>query len=164
MNRPESANLSIRRLAEQLDDLLVGCGVLLGRAAEPQRLHQLAVGHHQTIGEPELGVDQLTAERHVAQLVRKHRRQAGFVGQHVDEATAEDDRVADGERLERRGQQNPRVQRLLDVQLVGDDEVVEPRTQRRLVEAWAELHLVELQADWERLQAGRPRCQSLRYD
>ena len=31
-----------------------------------------------------------------------------------------------------------------------------PRTQRRLVEAWAELHLAELQADWERLQAGRP--------
>ena len=31
-----------------------------------------------------------------------------------------------------------------------------PRTQRRLVEAWAELHLVELQADWARLQAGRP--------
>lgn len=31
-----------------------------------------------------------------------------------------------------------------------------PRTQRRLVEAWAELHLVELRTDWERLQAGRP--------
>lgn len=31
-----------------------------------------------------------------------------------------------------------------------------PRTQRRLVEAWAELHPPELQADWERLQAGRP--------
>jgi hypothetical protein len=31
-----------------------------------------------------------------------------------------------------------------------------PRTQRRLVEAWAELHREELGADWERLQAGRP--------
>lgn len=31
-----------------------------------------------------------------------------------------------------------------------------PRTQRRLVEAWAELHREELRADWERLQAGRP--------
>lgn len=31
-----------------------------------------------------------------------------------------------------------------------------PRVQRRLVEAWAELHRAELQADWERLQAGRP--------
>jgi hypothetical protein len=31
-----------------------------------------------------------------------------------------------------------------------------PRSQRRLVEAWAELHQAELKADWERLQAGRP--------
>lgn len=29
-----------------------------------------------------------------------------------------------------------------------------PRRQRRLVEAWAELHEDELMADWERLQAG----------
>jgi hypothetical protein len=31
-----------------------------------------------------------------------------------------------------------------------------PRRQRRLVEAWAELHQEELLANWERLQAGRP--------
>ena len=31
-----------------------------------------------------------------------------------------------------------------------------PRVQRRLVEAWAELHRAELETDWERLQAGRP--------
>jgi hypothetical protein len=30
-----------------------------------------------------------------------------------------------------------------------------PRKQRRLVEAWAELHQTELQADWDRLQAGQ---------
>ena len=30
-----------------------------------------------------------------------------------------------------------------------------PRRQRRLVEAWAELHQEELQADWARLQAGQ---------
>jgi len=30
-----------------------------------------------------------------------------------------------------------------------------PRRQRRLVEAWAELHVAELLADWERLQAGQ---------
>lgn len=31
-----------------------------------------------------------------------------------------------------------------------------PRRQRRLVEAWAELHQDELLADWQRLQAGKP--------
>jgi hypothetical protein len=31
-----------------------------------------------------------------------------------------------------------------------------PRRQRRLVEAWAELHQAELLEDWRRLQQGRP--------
>jgi len=30
-----------------------------------------------------------------------------------------------------------------------------PRKQRRLVEAWAELHQEELMEDWQRLEAGR---------
>ena len=30
-----------------------------------------------------------------------------------------------------------------------------PRRQRRLVEAWAELHQAELRGDWQRLQEGR---------
>jgi Domain of unknown function (DUF4160) len=31
-----------------------------------------------------------------------------------------------------------------------------PKLQRRLVEAWAELHQQELLIDWERLKGGRP--------
>jgi hypothetical protein len=31
-----------------------------------------------------------------------------------------------------------------------------PQRQRRLVEAWAEIHQAELLAAWDRLQAGRP--------
>ena len=31
-----------------------------------------------------------------------------------------------------------------------------PRRQRRLVEAWAEVHQAELLSDWEQLQAGEP--------
>ena len=30
-----------------------------------------------------------------------------------------------------------------------------PQRQQRLVEAWAELHMAELQADWELLEQGR---------
>ena len=29
-----------------------------------------------------------------------------------------------------------------------------PKRQQRMVEAWAELHQLELQQDWERLQSG----------
>ena len=48
-----------------------------------------------------------------------------------------------------------------DVAVVGLDPVELiagslPRRQRRLVEAWAELHQEELLADWLRLQAGQP--------
>jgi hypothetical protein len=39
------------------------------------------------------------------------------------------------------------------VELIGGDL---PARQRRLVEAWAEIHQRELLDDWERLQAGRP--------
>ena len=39
------------------------------------------------------------------------------------------------------------------VELIGGDL---PRRQRRLVEAWAEIHQNELLADWDRLQTGRP--------
>jgi Domain of unknown function (DUF4160) len=31
-----------------------------------------------------------------------------------------------------------------------------PLSQRRLVEAWAEIHRAELQTDWDLLQSGRP--------
>jgi len=47
-----------------------------------------------------------------------------------------------------------------DVAVIGLDpiEIIAgtlPRRQRRLVEAWAELHQVELIADWQRLQSGQ---------
>jgi len=47
-----------------------------------------------------------------------------------------------------------------DVAVYGVDpiEIIEgslPRRQQRLVEAWAELHQVELIDDWQRLQAGQ---------
>ncbi len=38
-----------------------------------------------------------------------------------------------------------------------------PRRQRRLVEAWAELHQEELIADWERFRGARPRFRSPRW-
>lgn len=48
-----------------------------------------------------------------------------------------------------------------DVGVFGIDPVeliagVLPRSQRRLVEAWAELHQADLMESWDRLQAGQP--------
>lgn len=39
-----------------------------------------------------------------------------------------------------------------------------PRAQRRLVEAWAELHQDELKADWQRLQGADRHCRLPRYN
>ena len=50
-------------------------------------------------------------------------------------------------------QENVGVFSIEPVELIGGS--LPPR-QRRFVEAWAELHQAELQADWERLQEGRP--------
>lgn len=35
-------------------------------------------------------------------------------------------------------------------------DVLLPKAQLRLVEAWAEIHRAELQADWDLLQSGQP--------
>jgi hypothetical protein len=48
-----------------------------------------------------------------------------------------------------------------DVAVVGLDPIAVvagalPRRQRRLVEAWAELHQTELRENWDRLQSGEP--------
>ncbi len=61
------------------------------------------------------------------QFLRQHRGQAGFVRQHVEQAAAQDDGVADGEGFERAGQQNAAVNFRLDVEVVGDFQVVDDR-------------------------------------
>ena len=55
------------------------------------------------------------------------RRQAGFVGQHVNQAAAHDDGVADGKRFERRGHQHAAADFGFDVQIVGDFQIVDHR-------------------------------------
>ena len=64
------------------------------------------------------------AERNVSQLVRKHHCQGGFVRQYVEQSAAENDGVSYGERLERSGEQNSASNLGLNVQVVGDFEVI----------------------------------------
>ena len=48
-----------------------------------------------------------------------------FVGQHVNHAAAHHDGVANGERLQRRGQQHAAVHFGLNIEIVGDHHVVD---------------------------------------
>ena len=82
-------------------------------------------------------------QRDVRQFARERQRQARFVRQHVDQAAADDDGVADREGLKGRGQQHAAMR--LDVQLRRHDQVVDHgienfihRTRRRQKSAFFE--------------------------
>ena len=122
----------VRRLLEQLDDLRVRRRFLLRRARHLQRSQHVVVADHQAIGVRELRVDQLMPEDDVAQLVREHHRERRLVGEHVDETAAQHDRVADGERLERGREQDACVHLRLELDVVGDEEVVDDRLENLL--------------------------------
>ena len=70
------------------------------------------------------------SQRDVTQFVRHHHRQRGFVGQHIKQAAAHHDGVADGERFQRRGQQDARADFGVSMfEIVGDDQIVDDRLQ-----------------------------------
>ena len=127
------------RLLQHLDHLGVRRRFLARLVVELQRAQQLTVGYHQAIGERKLRVDHRMPEDHVGELVRKHCRQARFVRQHVDQPAADHDRVAEGERLERRRQQDAAPHRRLDGDPVCHLEVVHDRLEHFVdVAGWRE--------------------------
>ncbi len=65
----------------------------------------------------------------MAEFVRQHGRQAGLIGQHVNQSAAQDDGVAKGEGFQRRGRHDAAMHFRIDVQVVGDFEVVDHRLQ-----------------------------------
>ena len=93
------------------------------RAREAEVAERVLLVEQQAIEEGVLSVNAV-AENDVRQFVRDHGGQAGFIGQHVDQAAAEHDGVADGERFQSRSQQHAAADFGLDVQVVGDLEVV----------------------------------------
>ena len=70
---------------------------------------------------------QVMSQDNVRQLMRQHCRQAGFVGQHIDHAPADHNRVAHAERFQRRRKQNTRADRPRQLDIVGDLQVVDDR-------------------------------------
>ena len=61
----------------------------------------------------------------VREFLREHRGQAGFVGEHVEKAAAQHDGVADGEHFESSRGQHTAVDFRLNVEIVGDFDVVD---------------------------------------
>ena len=69
------------------------------------------------------------AEHDVAELVRQDRCQAGFIGKHVDQSAAEDDRMTNREGFESRSHQHAAANFGIDVNVVGHFKVVDDRFQ-----------------------------------
>src|SRR3989304_2435090 len=60
-----------------------------------------------------------------AELVGNHHGQAGFVGENVDQAAAENDGAAEGEGFQGGGEHDAAANPALDVEVIGDFEVVD---------------------------------------
>ena len=88
----------VRRILQKIDRFLLACLLLFGRARETKVTEGLLVVEHQPIKERILRIHAMS-ERDVTELVCQDCRQAGFIGKDVDQAAAENDGVADSERL-----------------------------------------------------------------
>ena len=95
---------------------------VLGRALEVEALQNFGIAQHGLVVERELRLGAMP-QRDVGEFVRQHQRQAGFVGQNVDEPAADHDGVADRKRLQGRRQQHAAVR--LDIQVRRHDQVVD---------------------------------------
>src|SRR5581483_7150313 len=84
----------------------------------------LVIGEKHAVVECQLGVD-LMIEYDMPQFVREYHGQGGLVGQDVQHASADHNGVADGEGLERRGQQNAAAYFRFDVEIVDYFEIVD---------------------------------------
>src|ERR1700690_2887529 len=67
------------------------------------------------------GLDQ----ENVGEFLRQHGGEAGFVGQHVNQAAAEHDGMADGEHFERAGEHDAATNFGLHVEIVANFQVVD---------------------------------------
>ena len=127
------------RVLQKLDHLRVGGGFFVCVMVEADRAEQLAVGDHEPVGERKLRVDQLVSQHHVTELVREHHRQTRLVREDINQTAAEYNRVSDGERLQRRGQQHAAVNGCVENQAIGDRQIVHHRLEHFVdLAGWSE--------------------------
>ncbi len=93
----------VGRILEQLERFVAGHLHLFGTVLEGEVAQRFDGGDVGRVVEAPLIGGRLRDDD-VRQFLREHRGEAGFVGQHVEQAAAEHDGVADGERFESAGE------------------------------------------------------------
>ncbi len=121
--RRVSKLILVRRVVQQLDGFCVGGRFLCGCAPEPKMPESILIIDQQLIEEGKVGVHAMP-KNDVSQLMRDNCRQARFVWQNIYQAAAQHDGVAQRKRLQGRGHQYPAANIRLNVQIVGDLQVV----------------------------------------
>ena len=133
-----------------------------GIATEVHALEGFLIGEKEPVVESKPGVNAV-AERDVAEFVGQSHGQGAFIGKDVQQAAADHDGVADGERFERRGQQHAASHVRNNLKIVGDDQVVDHGLQNLVHVA-----LGREQSDFlqmiERVVFGRALPHALRFD
>ena len=90
----------VRRIAQEFRPLELRCLFLFWGARKIKVAKRFFFVESHTVEERELRVHTMP-EHHMAQLVRQNRRETGFIRKHIDQSAAQDDSVAQGERLQR---------------------------------------------------------------
>ena len=113
----------VRRIGQNLHGFVVRRNLFIRGAGESEVPESIFVLNQQLVEERELRV-QAVAKHHVAEFVRQNRCQARFIGQHVNQPAAEHDGMPQRKRFQRGRGHHPATNVRLDVQVVGDFEIV----------------------------------------
>src|SRR5579883_11538 len=114
----------VRRIIEDLNGLGIRLGFFFGSPGKTEVTEGVLVVDQQLVEEGVLGIEAV-AENDVGEFVGEDGRQAGFIGQNVNQAAAENDGVADSEGFQRGSHQDAAAHLGIDVDIIGDLEVVD---------------------------------------
>src|ERR1700685_121875 len=103
---------------------IVGTLLVGGIPLEMQTLESGHIGKEEAVAESELRID-MVSQHNMAEFMSQNHCQRCFIRQYIEQTATDDDRVAYRERLQRQGQQYATAYIRLNLQFVGDDEIVD---------------------------------------
>lgn len=123
--------LSVGRVLQEFDRLLVGCRFFFGNVAESEVLVRALIGEQHPVVERVLR-SQVMTQYNVGEFVTEHGCQTGLIGKHIDEPAADHNGISHTECFQRGSEQNACPYRARQVDVIGDFEIVDDRLQNAI--------------------------------
>ena len=114
----------VRRVLQQFQSLGVG-GFFIRRMRWKSRRWNVSSSGKNSLSLKASLVSKWWPRHDVAEFMSQNHRQRGFIGKHIEQAAADDDGMADGEGFQGRRQQNAAMNVSLQIDVVGDEQVVD---------------------------------------